>query len=412
MGKAVYIILMAFRYLRHRAFSTVISICAISVMLVFITITGNINFAVKKAAAEGSVRYPLVVGPSGTSGIQLVMSSVFHIDKPSGTVPFSIYERLKSDERVINAYPIAVADSIYNFPIIGTDEDFLRSISPAAMGAIDLSKKENAVLGFAAAKRLDLRPGDKFKGTHGTVGGEEAEEHSQLSYNVTGILAKTGGPEDSAVYIDYKTVWSVHDSEGEHHQAGKAEAEKKEDEPDTGKLTAVLVRTKNPAYTGNLEREFSQVEGVQAVDTGRTVRKMADYLNKAESIMEVFNIATMAVMVLMIFVTIMMSLNERRRELALMRSLGIGRGAIAAMIASETLVITLGGIILGAVTGHLSLWWLKYIIDFRLGINIEPFTVTAMEADGMLIVFIAGQILALGAMIISYRMNLLEETSK
>lgn len=437
-----YIWLLAMRYLTHRRFATIVSIIAIALSLIFVVGSGVVNFAVKKTAVEGSIRYPLVVGPSAASGVQLILSTIFYIDKPTGAIPFSVYEELKSDKRVIDAYPIAVADTFENIRIIGTNEAFLNNLGVGvSAGAIDLSKMEHVVIGYGAADRTELGIGDIFQGQHGMVGDMEAHVHDELTYKVVGILSPTGGPEDMAIYTSYESVWHIHEKQLHHHaevhdhdghqahspetyqQDGHDErhehSEKENTHPGHDKysltdkrLTAVLVRTANPAYTGALEREYSLRQGTLAIDTGRSIRQFVNHVNKGEVFVEAMSAGMLAIAIIMILVTLIMSLNERRRELALMRSLGIGRGTIAMTVMLEALLITFFGALAGVMLGHLLAWLLKGWLMGVIGVEIEPFVVTRMESWGMITTLIAGQVLALIAMIWTYRMNLVEEIAK
>jgi putative ABC transport system permease protein len=366
----------------------------------------------KKNAAERALRYPLIIGPSSSSGVQLVLNSIFHIDKPSGTIPFSVYEKVLKDRRTLYAFPLAVADSVRGTPIIGTNVEYLKSFGVTCeAGSIDLSRLECAVLGSAAAFRTGLHVGDTFKGSHGMEGDSEAHEHAQVTYVVRGILSPTNGPEDAAVYINYTTVWAVHKDadhdEDTHHGKGHDHLD-----VDEGKLTAVIAKTRNPAFTTQLEREYSAGDNVQAVDSGRTVRQLVGYLNKAETVLEIFSILALFVVAMMIFVTIVMSLDERRHELALMRSIGIGKGFISILVMIETLVLCASGTLLGVILSHSALFAGKHFFDALVGASIDPFVVSSLEWNGIIITLASGQILALFSMIRVYRMNLIEEAAK
>jgi putative ABC transport system permease protein len=411
------ILAVALRYLGARSFVTWVSVLAIALSVLLVVAMGNINFAVKKTAVEGSIRYPLLVGPEGASSAQLVFSTIFHVDKPVGTIPFSVYEKLRDDRRAIAAYPLAMADSVESYPIIGTNGAFLADLGVgAASGALALAQPGDAVLGSEVAARTGLRLGDAFRGAHGMVGGEGAHEHAEITYRVVGILARTDGPEDGAAYTSYDTVWKMH-AGGDHDEEG---AEEKGGTPGggdkyrlgEGRLTAVLVRTANPVYTAMLEREATESAGTQGVDTGRAIRRMVEYLNKGERAIEAFGAVTLAVAVAMILVTIVMSLAARRKELALMRCLGVGRLTIASIVMVEALVITLGGAALGVALGHLGVWWSENLIKEALGVAVEPWTWTAMEGTAVVTALAAGQLLALVSLVWTYRMNLVEEVAR
>jgi len=403
-GKAATVLLVALRYLGARRFATWISMAAIALSLVMVVGVSLISFAMQKAAVQGAIRYPLIVGPDSASSVQLIFSTVFHIDKPTGTIPVAVYEQLRTDRRVTAAYPVAVADSLGNYPIVGTTEAFLRDLrSGMAAGHIDLSKPEYAVLGAEAAARNSLSVGDHFHGSHGMVGTEHAEHHAELTYRVVGILAPTLGPADAAAYTSFQTVWRVHQDEGadggKYHLAD-------------GQLTAVLVRTANPAFAAQLEAELSLRPGTQGVDTGRAIRRLISYLSKGERIVEAFSAVALAIAIALILVTLVMSLNERRKELALMRSLGIGRLTISLVIMVEALAITVGGTIGGIVLGHVAVWWAEHPIRESLGITVQPWRWTSMESLAVVATLAAGQLLAVASLLWTYRMNLVEEVAR
>jgi putative ABC transport system permease protein len=411
------VVLVGLRYLGNRKLATTVSVAAIALSVLLVVGVALIDFAVKKTAVEGSIRYPLIVGPDGASSVQLIFATIFHIDKPTGTIPFQVYERIAADERVVAAYPMAVADSLQSYPIVGTNEAFLEDLGAGlSAGAIDLSRPQNAVLGSEAAARSGLAVGHEFEGSHGMVASEGADLHEELTYRVVGVLRPTGGPEDAAVYTPYSAVWSVH---GKEHEEGEGEHE--EDESDhgrdkyhlgQGRLTAVLVRTANPVYTGMLERELALESGLQAVDTGRAIRRLVSYLNKGERLVEAFGAVTMGIAVAMILVTLVMSLSERRKELALLRSLGVGRTTIAFVVMVEALTITLLGAALGDFLGHAVVWWAAWPIKTALGVTVEPWTWTSLEGFAVLTALTAGQVMALASMLWTYRMNLVEEVAR
>lgn len=396
------VLLLARRYLDSRRFATWVSMAAIALSLLLVVAISLVNFAVKKTAVQGSVRYPLIVGPEGVSSVQLIFSTVFHIDKPTGTIDFGVYEQLAADERVIAAYPLAVADSLGSYPIVGTDDAFLWDLGVGtSAGTVDLSEPDHAVLGAEAARRTGLAVGHTFVGAHGMVGSEEAHEHAEHAYRVVGILAPTGGPEDAAVYGSYRRVWQAHaGGHDDKYQLGE------------GRLTAVLVRTANPAVTAALEGELSLRSGIQAVDTGRAIRRLVSYLNQGERFVEAFSTVTLVVAVALILVTLVMSLQERRKELALMRCLGIGRRTISAVIMVEALFITVGGGLLGVGLGHVAVWWSEHPIRQQLGVAVEPWIWTSLETTAVVLTLVAGQLLALVAAAWTYRLNLVEEVAR
>lgn len=450
--KYIFILKAVLHSISHRKFSVFTSIFAISAAFAFLAAIGCVSFGLAATAVNSSLAFPLVVGPAGASDTTLVMSTLFNTDKPAGTLDYEFAGKLASDERVSVVFPVARSDSYMGVPITGVESAYINEISKGfwdidpMIDARDIFGGKNsdcAVIGAKAAMRYDMSVWDTFFGSHGTVGDEDAHVHD-FKYKVCAILKPLNGPEDFAIFTSLESVWEIHkhghhhhhheDAEDEEHDHGHHEAEHEEHEHhhetaemhcvhdmcvEAGnkhhaerKITAVLVKTKNPVFTAALEREYSENGFTSATDTGRTVRKLMSYMNKAEEAAGFFSYGTLFLVMILVFVTILTSINERKREMALMRTLGIGKLPVSLMIFLEMFFISVSGIVIGTVGGHLLLAFCKPAIDFELGINLEPFFFTEIEFSGTIYTLTAGVLLSLAAMVKIYRMNLVEEIAK
>ena len=430
--KYAFILKAVFHSISHRKFSVFTSIFAISAAFAFLAAIGCVSFGLAATAVNSSLAFPLIVGPAGASDTTLVMSTLFNTDKPAGTLDYEIAEKLEKDERVSAVFPIARSDSYMGIPITGVESSYINEI---ARGFSEIDKdakaadifgengKKCAVVGAKTAARYEMKVGDTFFGSHGSVGDEDAHLHD-FEYKVCAVMKAVNGPEDFAIFTNLKSVWEIHGhghhhhnhedaEEHEHeHEHGHHEEAEEEEHASEGKITAVLVKTKNPVFTAALEREYSENGFTGATDTGRTVRKLLTYMNKAEKAAGFFSYGTLFLVLTMVFVTIMTSINERKREMALMRTLGIGKLPVSLMIFLEMIFISIFGIVAGTLGGHAVLAVFKPLIDFELGINLEPFFFTEIELSGTIYTIIAGVALSIASMLKIYRMNLVEEIAK
>ena len=412
--KYIFILKAAFHSIKHRKLSVLLSISAISTAFAFLAAIGCVSFGLAATAVNSSLSFPLVVGPAGASDTTLVMSTLFNIDKPAGTLDYEVAEKLAEDRRVAAVFPVARADSYIGIPITGVESAYISEISNG-FSAVEKGLKEDdifgendkncVVIGSKVAARYEMKTGDTFFGSHGSVGDEEAHLHD-FEYRVCAVLKAVNGPEDFAIFTNLKSVWKIHEH-GHHHHGNSEEPEHAE-----GKITAILVKTVNPVATAALEREYSENGLTSAADTAKTVRKLLTYMNKAEKAAGFFSYGTLFLVLTMVFVTILASINERKREMALMRTLGIGRLPVSLMIFAESLFVSLAGIVIGIVFGHAVLAVFKPWIDFELVINLEPFFFTGVEIRGIVLTLAAGIFLSLAAMVKIYRMNLVEEVAK
>jgi putative ABC transport system permease protein len=452
---------LVFASLKGRLFATVVSILAVAVALAVVAVTGIVSFAIAKQAFESGRKYPFIVAAEGASETQIILSTIFHIDKPRGKIPFETYETLKKDPRVTAAFPIAAADSVGVFPIIGTDGAFVADFGVGYRGDITLTDPHDAVLGATVARNLLMDIGSTFTGTHGMGGSaDEAHEHADWVYTVKGILDPTGGPQDAAVYTSYKAVWGIHGGgedqghKGHKGHKGQGEEEKKHcgrhDHHDhkhehaahdpvhsvhdvhsvqptddgghatedhdryhlsDGMLTAVVARTANPVQVFELQQEYSR-PGLTAVNTAGAVRSFQRYFNTAGLVAAFFAGLTLLIAAALILAITLMALESRRRELALLRILGIGRGMIAFLIMLETLIVTVAGVAVGFLLGHGLPALFPKEIGALIGAAVEPWHIGANEFPALIGALILGQLVAFVAMLRAYRMNLVEESSK
>lgn len=426
--KYIFILKAVFFSIKHRKLSVLLSIFTISAAFAFLAAIGCVSFGLAATAVNSSLAFPLIVGPAGASDTTLVMSTLFNTDKPAGTLDYEVAEKLAGDGRVSAVFPIARSDSYMGIPITGVESSYINEISSGfseigsdvkAEDILGENGKNCAVLGSKIAARYEMKVGDTFFGSHGSVGDEEARMHD-FEYKVCAVMKAVNGPEDFAIFTNLRSVWEIHrhghhhhHEDAEEHENHRREEEEGEDEHSPeGKITAVLVKTKNPVFTAALEREYSENGFTSATDTGRTVRKLLTYMNKAEKAAGFFSYGTLFLVMVMVFVTILTSVGERKREMALMRTLGIGKLPVSLMIFVESLFVSVAGIVIGIAFGHAVLVVFKPWIDFELGINSEPFFFTEVEIRGIVLTLAAGIGLSLAAMGKIYRMNLVEEVAK
>lgn len=172
----------------------------------------------------------LVLGAKG-SPVQLVLSTVYHADLPTGNIPLSEAQRWIEDRRVAEAIPLSLGDSARGFRIVGT--------TPAYPALYDAGLAEGrlwdasleAVLGAEVARATGLRPGDALIGSHGMTG--MGDRHAASPYRVVGILSATGAVVDRLILTSLDSVWAIHG--GEHgHGHGHGHGEHDQGEHDQG----------------------------------------------------------------------------------------------------------------------------------------------------------------------------------
>ena len=256
--KYIFILKAVLHSISHRKFSVFTSIFAISAAFAFLAAIGCVSFGLAATAVNSSLAFPLVVGPAGASDTTLVMSTLFNTDKPAGTLDYEFAGKLASDERVSAVFPVARSDSYMGVPITGVESAYINEIS-RGFEAIESGLKEDdifggnggncAVIGSKTAARYEMKTGDTFFGSHGSVGDEDAHLHD-FEYRVCAVLKAVNGPEDFSIFTSLRNVWKIHEH-GHHHEQDEAEEHDLHhdhgEESAEGKITAVLKGCKSPS---------------------------------------------------------------------------------------------------------------------------------------------------------------------
>jgi len=307
--------------------------------------------------------YDAVMGSRG-SELSLVLFSVFHMDKAPGTLPSEEYEYLKgpANKRYIKrAVPIVVGDNFRNFRIVGTTREFFEVAYQSARkhelitpGRMFEETVQEAVIGNHVARKLGLRVGDTFQPYHGLVEGGEKHE---TDYLVVGILKPSNTPADHVIWIPLKGALNMPG----HRVAAATD------------ISAILIQFTAPT----LGAEFA--EKVNKGTRDKTVAMIAPTVTRFFLRFEWLGVllSGMAVLVALvgaggILASLYNTMNERRREIAILRALGARRGTVFSTILLESTMITVLGVIIGFAFYFSFVAIAAYYITQASGVVINP----------------------------------------
>ena len=275
----------------------------------------------------------LVVGAKG-SPLQLILSTVFHADVPTGNIGLEEARAVQANPMVASATPLALGDSFHGSRIVGTDESFLAlHDAKVAQGRL-FSAEMEAVVGAEVARREGLAVGAKLTGAHGLA--EAGPAHGEHPYTVVGILAPTGTVADRLVLTSVESVWHVHEA----HAPARPE------------ITALLIRYRTPLAAAMLPRAINATTAMQAASPAYEAARLLDLAGVGVETLRWFAIVLMASAALSLFAALSSALQERRYDLALLRTLGARPASLAALTLAEGVTLLVAGVILGLALGH------------------------------------------------------------
>lgn len=374
----------------------------------------RVRQAARASFAQSVSATDLVVG-ARSSPVQLVLHAVFHLGEPTGNLGWDSYRKIAADPAIAWSVPLSLGDSHRGYPVLGTTPDYFvhfrygdRQPLSFASGAAFAGIFE-AVLGAEVAARLGYRVGERITLSHGD-GGLAGMAHEDKPFTVVGILAPTGTPVDRSVHVGLAAIEAIHlDWIGGAPVPGfsiGAEVVQKFDLTPKS-ITAFLVGLHRRGEVFAVQRRIGAFAGepLTAVLPGVALDQLWQSVGFAERALQVLSWLVLAVGLAGLAATMLAGLDQRRRELAILRSLGAGRRHLLALLVLESGVVSLLGCLLGlAATTLLALFGAGPLATF--GLSALPLTVAAGEMQLLAAVLVCGLFVGLLPAWRAYRLSL------
>lgn len=341
--------------LSHKPAATAVSLLLLSLGVAIISLLLLLNNQLEDKFQRNISGIDMVVGAKG-SPLQLILSAVFQIDYPTGNISFREAQKLKRNRMVEMAIPLAYGDSYQGFRIVGTEEEYLKLYEARFAAGKAWESPFEVILGSQVSKTSGLQPGDEFFSAHGLVAGAEA--HDEQSFKVVGILEPSNSVLDGLIITGLESVWAVHEHSEDQVQAPDANGQQAEAEKE---ITAMLVRFRGPMGLIMLPRQINERTNMQAAVPSLEITKLLQLLGMGAQVLRAIGIAIICIAGLSFFLSLYNSLQERRYELALMRSMGASRIRIFGLVLLEGILLSVTGYVLGLIIGHAGLFLLNTV---------------------------------------------------
>ena len=399
---------LALKSLRNRAFSTSLTVGSIALSVALLVGVENVRVGMRESFSNTISQTDLIVGTKGGT-IQLLLYSVFGMGASTENVSWEAYRQWADHPAVAWTIPYSLGDSHRGFRVIGTNEDFYRHYRYRGGQEIALAEgraSENlydVTLGADVASELNYSLGDEIAVTHG-LGEVGFLVHDHMPFTVVGVLAKTFTPVDRAIYVTLEGMEAIHWEDGAppasddghvHDEAeaapaddGHAHDEAVADPEDDGhahdeadfsiedveitQVTSFFVGTTDRRDVLQLQREINDFEDepMMAVIPGVALNEMWRGLGYAETGLRLISIFVVLVGLLGMLVSLYTSLNERRREMAILRAVGAGPSRIVALLVLESVCLAAAGALAGLVLVYVLLSAGQSLVEAQAGLFI------------------------------------------
>ncbi|RMG02988.1 MAG: ABC transporter permease [Planctomycetota bacterium] len=425
---------IAWRSIQHRALASTLTAFSMALGVALVVAVLVVYQVLDHSFHRSSQGYDLIVGPAKGGSLELVLGTVYYLQPPRGTIPFSVYEELHSGKyssEAEAAVPVCLGAYYKGFPVVGTTSEMFEVFRyledrkyEFAEGGRNFSDDEpfEAVIGARIARETGLGVGDTFRCSHGAP--DSTEEHAD-EFTIVGVIKPTGTPVDRALYINIQGFWLMHEHEDEAAAALQEEIEKAklqlqqgerseedqasptesgEDHVDHAesavdlealseevshehhegerRITAVLVRRdwSNAPRAMALPATLAEIPDVQTVEPIQEVERLFDsLLGDIQAILLIFAAMIVIVAGIGLMVSIYNSMSDRKLEIAIMRALGARRATVMAIILFESILLSLGGGLIGAVLGHGLVGILSPVIMEKTGVQVGFFNFQVVE---------------------------------
>ena len=356
---------IVFKSLRQHALSTVVTAFAVALASGLLMSVWSVKSQSETTFTGVNAGFDAVLGARG-SKLQLVLNAIFHLEASAGNLPWADYEEIAKNSNVELAVPIAVGDNYHGYRLVGTLIDLFEKDEYAPGKRFEVHpggrlfdpKLREAVVGSFAAEKLKLKPGDTFHPFHGLTF-DEKNQHAE-TYLVVGILKPSNTPADRVIWIPL---------EGLQKMTGHATTAATD-------ISAVLVKlTGNSAAAFQMDLMYNK-QGNRLTFAWPIGSVMAELFNKIgwfDRVLELVAYLVAIVATASILAGIYNSMNERRREISILRALGARRMTVFSAILLEAASISAAGIVVGFVFYGIIMVTVANIIRTQTGVVLEPF---------------------------------------
>ena len=405
---------LTWKSLWNRRISLILTVFSIAISVALLIGVEYINKEAKNSFLNTVSGTDLVVG-ARSGPVQLLLYSVFHIGNATNNISWKSYQAIAKNKYVKWTIPLSLGDSHKGFRVVGTNQDFFRHYQYGEKQALQFSSGKpfadvyDAVLGASVANKLGYKVGDKIVVAHGG-GSTSFSLHKDKPFTVTGILKPTGTPVDQSVLVTLEGIEAIHIDWRNGAPTGiKISAEKAKKLDLSPKLiTAFLVGMKNRITSFKVQRKINNYphEALLAILPGVALADLWHTMGQFETVLRIITVFVVIAGLLGMLTSIISTLNERRREMAILRATGAHPSQIFLLFVMEAFILAFLGALLGMLIVFIAVLIAKPWFLSHYGFHLHIWSPSLMDAIILLLVIAFAVIFSLLPAWIAYRRSL------
>lgn len=386
---------LAFKSFRNRKFISSLCVISIALSLSLFFIVEKLRVGIEQGFTNSISNADLVVG-ARSGPMQLLLYSIFHMGSPTNNISVQTYDQIASNRAVEWTIPISLGDSYKGHRVVATDENFMKHYQFHGNQRLSFRSGEwgtgvfDVVIGSQVASRFAHSVGDSIVLSHG-ISETAIFDHSNTPFRVTGVLNTTGTPVDKAVYITLLGMEAIHVGweSGFPKDIAAGKHDSRFEDLTVSQLTAFILRTKNRIGLLGLQRYIGtfEQESLTAIIPAVVLTELWGLLDQLEKVFLAVSGFVIVIGFFTILISLYMSIDQRRRELAILRSVGVSAGKITSLLLMEAFLLSAAGALAGCLFQFLILNGLSPVVESRYAIKI-PVSGVSVDDIKLLVLFV------------------------
>ena len=405
---------LALKSVLNRKATAILTILTVAVSVILLLGVERVRTEAKSSFANTISGTDLIVG--GRSGqVNLLLYSVFRIGNATNNIDWKSYEEFSQHKAVKWAIPISLGDSHKGFRVMGTNQSYFEHYRYGSKQPLTLQQGRefdelfDVVIGADVARQLNYEIGDQIILAHG-ISDVAFSRHDNLPFTIVGIIAPTGTPVDKTVHVSLEAIEAIHvgwESGANLGHTPDADTLRTFDfQPK--QITAMMLGLNSKIQTFALQREINtyRKEPLSAIMPGIALHELWGMMSVAEQALLIVSGFVVVAGLLGMLSSLLTSLQERRREMAILRAMGARPRHVFGLLISEASALTFLGITLGVGLLFGLIAVVAPIVQQSYGINISISAITSHEWKLILMVQVAGIIIGFIPAFRAYRQSL------
>lgn len=405
---------LAWKSARNRKVTAILSILTVAISVILLLGVERIRTQAKSSFANTISGTDLIVG--GRSGqVNLLLYSVFRIGNATNNIDWKSYQEFSQHRSVKWAIPISLGDSHKGFRVMGTNHSYFEHYRYGQKQNLAFTKGREfqqlfeTVIGADVAKTLGYQISSEIIIAHG-ISDVGFSRHDNLPFKVVGILAPTGTPVDKTVHVSLEAIEAIHVGwESGANLGNTPDAQQLQNRDFQPKqITAMMLGLKSKIQTFALQRQINTYtkEPLSAILPGVALHELWGMMSVAEQALMAVSAFVVIAGLLGMLSSLLTSLQERRREMAILRAMGARPRHVFSLLILEASSLTFIGILLGTFSLYLLLFVTAPFIQQSYGINLSVITLSNYELSLLALVQLAGTVIGFIPALRAYKQSL------